>query len=138
MLVSEKADEDGEACEHGSSEIWSLPLEVRIVADCIDEHGQDGESEEDVSAVNADATDPLAEIVALGFEDKPLVSEKRNGDVDEGREHGGKHVTLRHNLVEKGSEEGKGSVGEGRVPDANQEITAKLTRRNVSRERGEG
>ncbi len=100
-------------------------------------HYQDGQgeySEKNAAAVYAYATDPFPQVVALGFEYKPLVAEVGHRDVQQTRNHRGGDITVRNHRAENCGEKRERAVTEQGIPSANQQISPELSGRDVPRQ----
>jgi hypothetical protein len=74
--VSDEAVDHHEAGQDSAGNVRGLREKARVMADQRDQYRKRKDAEENASAVHRDATKPFPQVVALGFEDEPLISEE--------------------------------------------------------------
>ena len=125
--MAEEAEDDRDAGHDGSGDVRSPrgvcenPLKDR------DEDRHAGETDEHGGAVDAEDANPLGEIVAMGTEDKPFISEEGDGDGNQAGKQCRIHVAIGAEVTcEEPIKYGEETVSKYGVEPANEEITENL------------
>jgi hypothetical protein len=143
LLVSEVAEgggEDGDDCsgEVGRGAVGEGEAEEELSEDRKrDEFGQHAD------AVDGEAAEPLAEVVAVGAKYEVFIAEEGHGDADGFGGDGGGHdgeveKAVGQEAGVKEDEAGVEGVGEDGVPNANDEVADDLCRGQDAAQAGEG
>ena len=92
--MAKETEDDGEhehdeACDIRSGfRVASLPSNDRY------QSGKRGSREQHAAGIDAHASKPFLEVIAVSFENKPLISEKREGDGEEICQEAGRNVSV--------------------------------------------
>ena len=124
--MTEEAEDDGNARHDGSAEVGG-PFGVG--KDSLEEWDEDGHADEAHDhgcAVDANAANPLREVVAVGAEDEPLVAQERDSDADDAGEEDGVHVAVASRPGEQPVQEGEDAVTEDSVEAADEQVAPEL------------
>ena len=70
------------------------------------------------AGINAEATDPFLEVVAVSLEYKPLISEEGEGDAKQIGEEAGHDISVGKERAQEKCEQCKAAVAEDRVASA--------------------
>lgn len=129
--MADVAVDGGEAGHESSGEIGGGALEVGKVQEGLGEDGQGDEVGDHGGAVDDEAAEPLAEVVAVGAEDEEFVTEVGHADANGSGADGGeidceREVVVRQEVAIESDEGGIGAVTEDGVPDADAEVAEEL------------
>src|ERR1700761_2961507 len=126
MLMAEVAAGHGEDGEDSGSHIGGHLSGPEPMTQQERERRQHDEREDHAGAVNGEAAQPFAQVVAASAKDEPLVAEKRHGDGDDVGEQTGYLRTVDTEPAEEIVERDKEPVAETGIEAANHQIADDL------------
>src|ERR1700736_2361981 len=143
VLVSEVAEGGGEDGDYCSGEVGRGGVGEGEAEEELGEDGKRDELGQHADAVDGEAAEPLAEVVAVGAEDEVFIAEKGHGDADGlggdgGGDDGEIEIAVGQDAGVKEDEAGVEGVGEDGVPDANDEVADDFCRGQNAAQAGEG
>ena len=80
VAVTEEAEEDRQREDDGARNVGRAVIASGLAADDHYHKRQRGSGQHHGAGIDAEASDPFLEVIALGLEYKPLISEKSKGD----------------------------------------------------------
>ena len=122
MAVAEETEGDGKH-EHDRAGNIGCSMGVSgLTANDRNQNGQSGGGEQHAAGVDADAANPFLEVIAVGFENKPLVAEKGERDGEQIPEQAGEHVSIGEERGQQHREQGKTAIAKCCIDNAHGQI----------------
>ena len=94
MAVSEKTEEHRKDKHNGARNVRGRAVISGLTAHCGNNERKRGGREQHAAGIDADAANPLLEVVTVRLENKPLISEKRKRDREQVRAQTGDDVAV--------------------------------------------
>lgn len=131
--MAKEAGYNREDCDEGSGNIRRFDLISGRTTDQSHQGGQCQRRNEDTSTVDSQRAKPLAEIVAPGSKDEPLITEKSYCDVDKAGSKTGNDVRICGDYRRQPAvHQEKAGVAECRIPAADQQVAQELAWRDMA------
>ena len=122
MAMAEETEHDGKHQHQGARDIRRAAVVMRFAADYSNHDRQRCGRKNHAAGIDADATDPFFEIVALRLEYKPLISKKSKSYAEHIGEQAGQHIPVGKNWRQDQSKQGKAAIAKGRVTSAHRQV----------------
>jgi len=123
VLVAEEAEDDGDARNDGSCDVGSQLTTRKQMLKQAHEKRHGSEAQQGAGSIHANAACPLRQVVPVGAEDEPFISQKCGRDGDDAGEEAGVHVAICAEAAgEEPVEESEKAVAEDGVESTDKEV----------------
>ena len=126
MAVTEEAEEDRKHEDDGARDIGRAVIASGLAADDHHHKWKRGSGHYHAAGIDAQASGPFLEVIALGLEYKPLISEKGEGDTEEVRQHTRQNVSVSYQRTQQHSKQCIAAITKNRVARADDEVADQL------------